>query len=262
MPWRVRRQILILGIVFGFFVILAVIVLWAILSSQQPTCFDEKMNGDERGVDCGGSCEMFCQSDMRSLITLWSRTAPVTSDVHHAVAYIENQNINAGIRNIDYQFRVYDSENVLIDESLGSTFIEPNGRIPIFASGIQVGNKIPAYVFFDILSEELVWERTDEEFATQIVRIDRIEQDRMNTRPLVSARITNPQLYNLHDIEVVALLYDESGNLIASSKTAVDRLRAGEREDLIFTWPQTLTAPVARVDIVPRINPFAQDINF
>jgi hypothetical protein len=49
----------------------------------------------------------------------------------------------------------------------------------------------------------------------------------------------------------VALLFDENDNLINASKTVLDRLVREESDTLIFTWPQDLSAVVAKIEIIP-----------
>ena len=42
------------GIIFSIF--------WSVFY-RAPTCNDRVQNGDEKGIDCGGSCKNLCTSD-------------------------------------------------------------------------------------------------------------------------------------------------------------------------------------------------------
>ena len=60
MTWAAKRQLQYLS---GFLAIILVIVLIIIAPylRSDPTCFDGKQNGNEEGIDCGGSCDLICQ---------------------------------------------------------------------------------------------------------------------------------------------------------------------------------------------------------
>ena len=70
--WAQRRKFLyytvaiIIGAVFLIFV-------YESLFTAPPTCFDKKQNGNEIGVDCGGSCSLVCPSATRAPAVLWAR---------------------------------------------------------------------------------------------------------------------------------------------------------------------------------------------
>ena len=103
MTWALKRQIfyifilvLIIG-VFGFLIIYPSV-------SKAPSCTDNKQNGDERGIDSGGSCLRACLAETDDISILWARAFRVIPGRYNAVAYIVNHNKNAAVKKINYRF--------------------------------------------------------------------------------------------------------------------------------------------------------------
>src|ERR1035437_2857393 len=106
MNWATKRKLQYLGGLFGLFLIALFIFLYPIIF-QKPTCGDLKQNGDETGVDCGGSCPLMCKDKTSDPVVLWSRAFPVLGNTYNLVAFVENQNKNSGVVNMPYEFRIY-----------------------------------------------------------------------------------------------------------------------------------------------------------
>jgi len=255
MTWTERRK-------FMYTAVIALLVLGGgtILLynqfKQEPTCFDGKKNGIEIGVDCGGTCSRVCEGQARNIVVLWARPFEVAPGVYNVVAYIENQNTNAGIRAVQYEFKLYDKDNILVAEPFrGTTFIGPNQRSAVFASGIQTGNRIPETVFFHFL-EQPQWDIVEQQFGLQLLLPhDQSYQD-LGTSAKVTATIENTSFYDLESVPVVAVIYDAQGNAFAASQTFIDRITQGANMPITFTWLEPFTQVPARIEIIPRVNPF------
>jgi hypothetical protein len=223
-----------------------------------PTCFDGVQNQDEHGIDCGGICTKVCTSEAKTIVPVWSRVFTTAGDVHSVVAYVENQNPTAGVKKIDYEFRVYDDQNILAGEPItGSTFIGPNDKTAIYASPIKTGNRIPKNVFFKFTSAP-DWITTASQYNTpQLSTANTIMTD-TSTSPKLSADVINSTLYDYRKIEVVAILYGADGNALNASTTYIEYLPQQTTQKVYFTWPQPFSTPVTRIEIIPRLNPFIQ----
>jgi hypothetical protein len=57
---------------------------------------------------------------------------------------------------------------------------------------------------------------------------------------------------------VVAILYGAEGNAVNASRTYLDRIDQQSVAKVAFTWQESFTEPIARIEIIPRINPFEQ----
>lgn len=259
MNWALKRKLLYFLAVFLVFGLVVFYIIWRVFLTVEPTCFDGKQNGEERGVDCGGICEIMCMNDVRNIVVRWAQAAPVTEDVYNVVAYLDNQNVSSGIQKLWYEFKVYNDKNILIAERRGETFIGPNQRTAILEPRIAVGNQVPVLTNFEILKQS-PWQKTEDRFAKQVLLVERKELTQETTNPRLAASLRNTQSFGLRDIEVVALVYDIAGNVIASSETFVDRINQGELREVVFTWPRPLSAEATQTEIVARVNPFNQPV--
>lgn len=255
MTWAGKRQLAIVGSLFVIGVIILAVIIVPKLN-KPATCFDTKQNGDEHGVDCGGECLKFCPFEVSDVKVRWTRSFPITEDVWSAVAYIENQNVNAGAYNVKYEFRFYDADHKFITVREGETFIGPNSNSAIYESAIKVSNRIPKYTQFKFL-ENPAWIVTDRRIGDLgIFSKNEVLAD-LDTNPKFKATIYNQsQVYGIDNIDVIAILYDAEDNAIAVAKTYVEGLAPTVASDVYFTWPQVFDSVVARKEIVTRYNPF------
>lgn len=205
------------------------------LTYKRPTCFDGGQNGDELGVDCGGSCERLCPFEVAPLRVLWSRTFEVSSGIYNAVAYVENPNQHAGIRALKYVFRLFDATGKELLERAGTTFITPNGISPIFESDLRTGGGVPARTFFEFV-EEPEWYRGRS--LGQALSVEGTRLIDTATRPRIDATLLNTTLGDFRDVEVVGVVFASDGNAIATSRTVVPLVEGGSSRSLVFTWPR------------------------
>lgn len=253
MTWAERRKltyVLLIIIIVGGTVFLAI----RNAVNVEPTCYDKKRNGDEVGVDCGGSCAFYCPSELPPPKVLWTRVFKVTPSVAHAVAYIEHSSPSAAARFVQYQFKVYDDKNTLLAERTGSTFIGPMGKTAIVETLIPVGNVEPSLTRFSFVSD-VPWEKIPQTFSSIVIKTDRNYLERYSGGTRLTATLENTSRYEFSKVDVVAMLYDRNGNVITSSKVLVPELEAESSKTIYFTWPFKIDHAV-RTEIIPRFNPF------
>jgi len=256
MSWALQRQLLYIGIfivlvlAFGFFVVYPSLV-------KEPTCFDNKQNGQETGIDCGGSCAQACFFEAETISVLWSRAFRVVPGRYNAVAYIENKNTDKAVERINYTFRFADKDNVYIGKRDGQTTIPPAGKFSIFEPAIDVGNSIPVYTSFEF-TEEPVWLNVAPDKINQLkVSVTDIELGGEGLEPRLSAKIRNNSFFNIYELGIVSILYDASGNAVSVSRTYLDELGAQTTKDINFTWPEPFSDTVIVKEIIPIYNIFS-----
>lgn len=259
MSWSSRRQFFygtIVVITILFFVFLTLYPYF----NKAPSCVDRKQNGDETGVDCGGSCSIACNKEVNEIDVLWARSFRVVEGRYNAVAYLENKNPDAAVYNIKYRFRFGDQNNLFIGKREGETFIPPKGKFAIFEPAVDVGNSVPVYTTLEFL-EAPVWVKIPEEKVNQMrVSISNIVLENQETTPRLSATIRNNSLFYIPDIKVVAILYDALGNAISVSQTYLEELRSSESAGLFFTWPEPIKEEVVEKELIPMYNVFLSKI--
>jgi hypothetical protein len=256
MTWAFRRQIIYLAIFLALILIFGFLMIYPHLS-KTPTCTDGKQNGNETGIDCGGSCPKACIFEVDQISILWSRAFEVVPGRYNAVAYLENHNRNAVINKIGYRFRFADKDNIYIGKREGEAYIPPSGKFAIFEPAIDVGNSIPVYTSFEF-TEMPVWLQVSQEKIDQLkILISNISLENQNTTPRLTAVVENNSLFQVPEVNIVAILYDESGNAVSASQTYLDKLDGEESKEITFTWPEPITGNIVAKEVIPIFNIFS-----
>lgn len=249
--WSTRRKIS-HAFILSFIVIVLFIAAFFVIVYRAPNCHDGLRNQNEVGVDCGGRCPILCQSQVEEPVIYWQRAFMIRSGFYHLAAYIENKNISALGAKVPYFFKVYDANNILLAERYGETFLETNKTSVIFESNVSTGGRVPSRVAFGF-DGDIVWTR-NQSVAPDLV-VSSASVDSSDDFPILSATLGNITTKKLKGFEVVAILYDESGNARIVSKTDVDFLDAQSNTRITFTWPNKFDFVVGRIEIIPRLYP-------
>lgn len=255
MTWAFKRQIFYIGILILFFSIFGFLIIRP-LFVKAPTCGDGKQNGNETGVDCGGTCLKACVSQVDKISVLWSRAFRVVPGRYNAVAYLENHNKNTAINKINYRFRFADENNVYVGKREGSTFIPPSGKFAIFEPAVDTGHSIPVYTTFEF-TQTPDWVQVAQEKTGQLeVLVSNINLINEDSNPVLSATIKNNSFFFIPEVKIVAILYDANHNAVSVSHTFLDGLAGEEKRDITFTWPEPFSSKIVSKEIIPMYNIF------
>lgn len=253
MSWATQRKLLYFLV---FLVVFGVVILYLTypLLNKAPTCVDGKQNGDESGVDCGGACQLLCIEQLAELNVKWVRAFEVSRGNYDVVAYVENRNVGAGIEKLLYRVKLYDDKGLFITQRDGKTFVGSNGVFAIFEAGLRTGESVPKKAFVEF--EDISWSRTDPRSSAIKVSIKNQKLENASTTPKLFSEVYNDSLLNLKNITLVALLYGFDDNVLAASSATLDSLKPRASDDVYFTWLKSIEKDVARIEIVPHVNPF------
>ncbi len=230
--WIFKRRLAGFGIIFLLTGLLGVVLAWSLW--PQPSCTDQKQNGEELGVDCGGICPNKCLGEIvKSPIVLWQDYFMVRSGVFDVGALIENQNIKIGTRKFEYIFKVYDKEGRSVAQKEGQTFLYPGEQIFVFEDSLVTGPLHPSYVEFDY--KPIAWEPMD---TDDPLKVDLVSWNyKAEPNPTVRATVANRSLFEEKNIEMTLRLENANGNAYAASKTTIKHFPPQSTQDVIFTWP-------------------------
>jgi len=239
----------------GFLLLIALLSAPSVYKALTPelTCNDGIMNQGETAPDLGGPCHYLNPSDLKPLSNQWARSFMVVPGLYSSISYIENPNPGGGIRKAHYIFKLYDERNILVAERLGQTFIPPGKVVPIFEGNMQVGGRVPKRTTFQFI-DTLTWEAMGSQLAAEVHIANKVFKE-VNGSPRLTAEVQNRGVYRLHNLVVVASIFDEAGNAIGASRTIIESLPADSTKTVVFTWPQAFTTFIARTDIVPLLPP-------
>ncbi len=252
MEWATKRK---LAYILSFFGIIFIIAgaTYFLHIYKPPSCTDGIQNQEEMGVDCGGPCTIICSNLVSQPIILWQRSFESAHGYYNAVAYVENPNMNLGVAEVYYSFKLYDSRGIFIVERQGKTFLVPNERFAIFEQVLSVGEIIPKTTTFTF-TRFSPWTKISREKTPLTVGGPQLSG--MDTKPKITASLQNKSLVPVKNINVTAVVYDSNENAIGASATVVDVIPPDSSYDIVFTWLQPFSATPQREEIIPRINPF------
>ncbi len=254
MSWRSRRQ----GTYFGIFAVLVFIVLTAVfypVLNKPATCFDGKQNGKETGVDCGGSCAMYCPKTVVLPRIEFSAIFPVSDGVYNAVALLTATDPNAGAKSAPYVFSLYDESGRIIDEIKGNTFIPSASQFAVFESQIRTGERVPVRAQFRWGAEQIKFEKVEFNSNTLPIEVSLWKRETVLATERLSVNITNTSFDSVPESEYIVIVYDEKDEPIATSRT-VAMVPARSSVDLYFSWPYEFKSAPKRYELIKRVNPF------
>ncbi len=239
LTWSGRRKALYTSVA-GVLGLMVLIVVYQSLFSAPPLCTDGKQNGNEHGVDCGGSCNVICAGEARAPVVLWARAFETAPQTYTAAAYIQNNNLGSGARRVGYTFQLFDAENKLVVDRQGVADLPPVPTIPIIESGINVGYRTVTRALF-AFSAEPTWVK-----AGQMPRLAVSGQKLSADGSRLEASVSNDSFSDVRTI-VAAVLFDNEGVARGASKSTVT-IPARGSAPVVFTWGMP-TNNVVRAEI-------------
>jgi hypothetical protein len=248
MSWAAGRRAVIL-VILGAGVLAAVAVVLIAVFYQAPTCADAKQDGDETGVDCGGSCALLCSAEQMPVDVLFVRalaTAPGRTDV---IAYVENPNPASGAKGAPFTVSLYGPDGVLVATKAGTADLPPSTTVPVYVPDFFSGYQPVARAFLSFDAAAARWQRAETPELAPKPGSYVLEDEA--TAPRITAPVANPAPVPAYDVKVVATAFDAAGNAIGASQTLLPSIPAGGEATATFTWNAPFGAPVARVDILP-----------
>ena len=252
--WSRRRKTFIFSIILLF--VIVVIGLPAFLFFYRtPTCFDSKQNGDETGVDCGGSCQKLCTAESLPLLLKGDpRVISIRNNEFIAVAVVENPNANAEIYRAGYTLKLYALSTIPLKTIEGDTFVPKGSEFAIFEGPFTLENgMIPTRVSLEWKEDSLVWRKNNS--ITPNVSVRNINITKEDTMPRIDAIVENLSATSVFNVDLVILVKDSSGNTFQASKTFVDFLEAGRSMPIVFTWPKAFEKTVLGTEVIIRVLP-------
>lgn len=235
-PWASRRKTIYMGVSVFILAGISFLIFWKYWY-QTPNCFDNTKNGDETGVDCGGSCILVCSDSAIRPIVRWDpRLFEITPGIWSAIVYVENPNINADAVYAPYTLTVYNEKNELLEERKGATILPKSETVGIFEGSIimAIDNK-PKRAVFE-LGNNIIWKKNLNK--EEKIKITHSSILRLDSTPRIEANVKNNSTEEIKNIELVIAIFDGADNVIAASRTFVESLKKNENTNVFFTWPK------------------------
>lgn len=248
-----KRMIIIAAYVFA-----AIIFGWILryLFSASATCMDHKMNQGEKGIDCGGPCTPCKQVEQALPLSVVEKA--ITSGggkTFDAVVRIQNPNPSLGLSNFSYELVLKDMSGKRIGSSSGSTYILPGEKKYVIANGITVdGTDQPVYM--DVNLGEQKWINVNDslrgvQISTRGVRYGKIQGSEGTE---VQDVIRNDSDYEFKKVNIVVIVRNPEGKIIALNSTEKNTVRPKEEREFRLTWPYDVGSDSSHVEVEAYAN--------
>lgn len=253
--WSRTRKKIILSIILFVLLILVGLPIF-LLTYTEPGCADGKQNGDETGVDCGGSCQRLCAPESLPLLVKGDpRILTVATSTYEVVALLQNPNSDAGIARARYVFKLFSAGAVVPVKSIeGTAYIPPGTSLAIFEGPFVIEEgSVPTRATLEWEESALVWDKSIAPSPQIEIRSKTLT--RADSAPRLEVVLVNPTLGSMKNLDLTAVLYDESGSVFSASLTFIELLEPGQTAQALFTWPGPLPQEPVEIEILTRSFP-------
>jgi hypothetical protein len=245
--WSQRRKLIIISAAI-ILLMIGVGVPSFFVFYKAPTCFDGIKNGDEQGIDCGGSCQRLCQNAFLTPSVAWTRLENVAPGLYNVATYIVNPNTKAVAKNVPYHVIIYDSAGMEITEYTGSVTLPPHRNTLAFNGAVSTGKRIPAKALFEF-TQAPNWQSENDPLSAISIGDKNYSED--SNGASLTVKIDNTGVNQIGRTDVFAVLYDKDGNAIGFSKTVLDSVPAYGSTIAPFTWPTSFNGKVISIEVLP-----------
>jgi hypothetical protein len=250
MNWAARRRFIIL-LIIGSVVIAFLATVFIATLSKAPSCADGVQNQGEAGVDCGGPCPYLCSALEQSPTVLFTKAIPNGAGRTDIVASVENKNADAAAKNVPYKITLYGTGQALIQEVTGTLDLPPATKVPIYVPGINSGKQTVVRAFLTITAEPQWYALPANTLRVPLV--SNTGQDGTTDAPRIEAILTNPTALPFNNVQVLVIVHDINGDVIAASETVISSISAQGQATATFTWNSAFPGTPTAIEVVPII---------
>ena len=235
-----------------FLIIFSVYFIWL---KPAPTCFDNKQNQAEIGIDCGGPCSPCEIKTLIPLEALWTKDFSSDSQTI-LVAEIKNSNLDWAADSFSYTFDIFGENGAKLKSLAKNSFIY-GGEIKYLLEPVEIDSKSIADV--KISFSGVNWKLT-KEFPKPVVQVREIktqatDQDAVGV--IVSGFITNNNAFPLPKARIIGFLLNQNNVQISASKTELENIKAFEEKSFKINFPKNISLITAQTT---SLYNFARDL--
>ncbi len=244
MGYATKRKLAVYGTLFLIFLILGY---WFYDSKikEKPTCFDNKKNGIEEGIDCGGICKEICTFKAEEININWTRAFEISDGVFNIASSIENPNFNYGFQ-VDYTIKYINERGINVGEINNTIHLDPLEKEIVFYPGIRLKGQKIKRVF---LVENRIYNLEKKQQEDKKISINSKEIIREKNLTKLKVTIQNDDFIPQRSIRVSAVLLDKDKNVLEINRTYIDYLDKNERKTVFMTWPKEFKEKISEIKI-------------
>lgn len=242
--------------IFPISLIVLVLIILIISIIPDPSCFDNKQNGIETGIDCGGSC-ISCEEKYVIPLNIISATVLAEAkDFSGVVAKIENRNVDQGAR-FKYRMFLKDEFGQNIISFDGNSFIYPASTKYIIHPKLSFKQEEINRVEVEVLKEEWFTSSLSPAkiFSVAEAKLTEIKDASRQGYLEVRGKIVNQSARLFPSVDLVMLLYSRTGKVLSAIQTKIFDVEEAEIQDFQYTWlnyfPDLSQVDLNRIEIYP-----------
>lgn len=189
---------------------------------KAPNCSDREQNGEEAGVDCGGSCSLICTSDILPIETRFASFFLNEDGTYDIGVLLLNKNTASAPENLKLTIVLKSKDDTILFQKDIETPVPLASEFPIVIERLKLLG-VPDKV---ILIKEEGYSYTLKNKVTNPVKSQTVFDS--VTKKGVYVTLTNTTKKDLLRFPVRVVLYDEVRKPLGVAETYVDRLPSGE----------------------------------
>jgi hypothetical protein len=210
------------------------------LLKTTSNCFDKLQNGDETGVDCGGSCQLRCDGTYRDIKINFARGMKVDEGRYDIFALLENFNTNVTFPKVPYEVKFYSAEGKLLGAASGTLQVFPQSKAAIYLPNLRM-NQDPKTIDLSLQPHRALAFYNTDSLPKQVSVENWQAQRGANNSLQVIGELKNPYNQEVKNMTVYAMLYDDTRTVYAVSKTEVPSVLGRQKTAVTFTWGNVIT---------------------
>lgn len=247
---RPFKQVIIFLVYFTLAMLFVIAVYYAFFKAPE-TCFDNKQNQNETGLDCGGVCQAMCKENIVGEDLRFTEKAfvPAGNGKYDVLGKVYNPNDVEGVSSFAYTVTLKDSGGNVLAMRSGKSYILPQESKYIFELNLAAAVP-PATVAFTV--ENVEWTRLSgyqEKPAVNIYQKSYSEISSGAGFGEAKGLLSNESPYDFRTIVVKVILRDTAGLPIAFNSTEIRTVRASEERDFRLVWPSAFPGAVEKVEM-------------
>jgi hypothetical protein len=223
----------------------------------EATCTDGVKNQNEEGIDCGGICPDICLESLIEMRVLGSELVKIGENDYDFIAKINNPNLGHGSGEAKYRVELKDASGGVIKTINGEFHILPGQTRYIFISPIQTDTEV---VDIEMTITDFNWQQLTDfsvgDIKLTVRRKEYTEVDNGTIFGKVEGVIFNDSEFDFDRVEVLVVLNDVSGDIVAAGTTNIRTLLSDKENFYEISWFRPFTGSVSQIEVQATTNAF------
>lgn len=232
MSRRVVKQ-LIYGLFYSSFIAGIFLVFYFVFLKPGPSCFNNKIDQNETGVDCGGICAPCELARVQPVQVNWVKYFSAAQNRITIAAELANPNINFAASILPYKITIYGPFGVKIKTLEDNTFIYAGERKYLLESA-SFDFKDITRIDIDLGSPQ--WLEKNQLIKPLVGPVG-VKTEISDSAISVSGFVANKQTTALRQVKVIIFLYDRFKQILMISQTVVNDIGGLKEKAFSLTLP-------------------------